>query len=306
MLIGRQDEQRTLDALLAGARVGRSGVLVLSGDAGIGKSALLAHARESAAGLRLLQGVGTAAEHDLPFAGLAGVLQPLLAGLDDLPAPQAQALGVALALREGDAVDRFAVSAAALTLTTRAAESGPLGLVVDDAHLLDTPSAQALAFVARRLLVDAVFLLAAVRPGVTDVWNGLPTLDLLPLGPVAADELAVLAARDVLTPEQRRRIAADERRQPARDPGTRPKSPTGSAPPRPVSPRPCPAWSPRRSPDERRGSRSTRSGCSRSRSSRPATCPPSPPSAPPRACPSTCSVAPRRSASWPSRRTASS
>lgn len=208
MLIGRQDEQRTLDALLAGARVGRSGVLVLSGDAGIGKSALLAHARESAVGFRVLQDVGTAAEHDLPFAGLARVLRPLLPGLDDLPAPQAQALGVALALREGGAVDRFAVSAAALTLITRAAESGPLGLVVDDAHLLDTPSAQALAFVARRLLVDAVFVLAAVRPGVTEVWDGLPTLDLPPLGAAAADELAVLAAGDVLTPEQRRRIAA--------------------------------------------------------------------------------------------------
>jgi DNA-binding CsgD family transcriptional regulator len=206
MLIGRQDEQRTLDALLAGARVGRSGVLVLRGEAGIGKSALLAHARESAHGFRLLQCVGTAAERDLPFAGLARMLRPLLAGIDHLPGPQARALGVALALREGGAVDRFAVSAATLTLTTRAAESGPLGLVIDDAHLLDTPSAQAVAFVARRLLVDAVFVLAAVRPGVTDVWNDLPTLDLPPLAAAAADELAAFAARDVLTPEQRRRI----------------------------------------------------------------------------------------------------
>jgi DNA-binding CsgD family transcriptional regulator len=208
MLIGRQDEQRTLDALLAGARVGHSGVLVLSGDAGIGKSALLAHARTAADGFRLLETVGTTVEHDLPFAGLAMVLRPLLGGLDDLPAPQAQALGVALALREGGTADRFAVSAAALTMTTRAAESTPLGLVIDDAHLLDTPSAQALAFVARRLLVDAVFVLAAVRPGVTDVWKGLPTLDLDPLGTGAAEELADLVAPDALTAEQRRRITS--------------------------------------------------------------------------------------------------
>ena len=173
----------------------------------------------------------SAAQDDPPVRrGSPGSCSRFSRGWDDLPAPQAQALGVALALREGDAVDRFAVSAAALTLTTRAAESGPLGLV-DDAHLLDTPSAQALAFVARRLLVDAVFLLAAVRPGVTDVWNGLPTLDLLPLGPVAADVLVVLAARDVLTPEQRRRITAVERRQPARDPGTRPRARLGGATP---------------------------------------------------------------------------
>ena len=158
MLIGRRDEQRSVEALIAGARVGSSGVLVLRGEAGIGKSALLDHARAAAEGFRLLEGTGTPAERDLPFAGLARVLGPLLPGVDGLPEPQAHALGVALALRTGGAVDRFAVSAAALTLVTRAAESGPLGIVVDDAHVLDTPSAQALAFVARRLLVDAVFV----------------------------------------------------------------------------------------------------------------------------------------------------
>ncbi len=206
MLIGRRDEQRTLDALLSGARVGRSGVLVLSGDAGLGKSALLTHAREAAHGFRLLEGLGTPAERDLPFAGLARVLQPLLGRLDDLPQPQAHALGVALALRSGGAVDRFAVSAAALTLLTRAAESGPLGIVVDDAHLLDTPSAQALAFVARRLLVDAVFVLVAVRPAVGEVWSGLPVLELGPLAPDAAAELADRAAPAPLTVDERRRI----------------------------------------------------------------------------------------------------
>lgn len=209
MLMGREDEQRTLDALLSGARVGRSGVLVLRGDAGIGKSALLAYARQRSDGFRLLTGVGTATEHDLPFAGLARVLQPLMGGVDDLPEPQAHALGVALAMRTEGVADRFAVSAAALTLVTRAAESGPLALVVDDAHLLDTPSAQALAFVARRVLVDAVVVLVAVRPRETEVWDGLPTLDVGPLDAEAADRLVDAAAGTAgtsLTVEQRRRL----------------------------------------------------------------------------------------------------
>lgn len=123
----------------------------------------------------------------LPFAGLARVLQPLLPAIDDLPEPQAYALGVALALRAEGVADRFAVSAAALTLVTRAAESGPVALVVDDAHLLDTSSAQALAFVARRVLVDSVLVLAATRPGESDAWSDLPTLHLQPIASAAAE-----------------------------------------------------------------------------------------------------------------------
>lgn len=201
--MGREDEQRTLDALISGARVGRSGVLVLSGEAGIGKTALLGHAAEAADGFRILRGVGTGAEKDLAFAGLARVLLPLADAVDDLPGPQAHALGVALALRSGGRVDRFAVSAATLTLLTRAAESRPLAVIVDDAHLLDTPSAQALAFVARRILVDAMVCLAAVRPGESDAWSGLPTLPLGPLSPEAAEHLADDIAASPLTAEQR-------------------------------------------------------------------------------------------------------
>jgi DNA-binding CsgD family transcriptional regulator len=208
MLMGREDEQRTLDALVSGARVGRSGVLVLSGDPGIGKSALLAHAVGRASGFVLLRGMGTKAERDLPFAGLAQVLQPLVDGVDELPEPQAQALGVALAMRTQGVADRFAVSAAALTLVTRAAESGPLALIIDDAHLLDTPSAQALAFVARRVLVDSVLFLAAVRPAQTEAWSGLPTLRLGPLDEETAGRLADDVARTALTAEQRSRVTA--------------------------------------------------------------------------------------------------
>ena len=205
--MGREDEQRTLDALVSGARVGRSGVLVLSGDAGIGKSALLAHAVQQATGFRLLRCTGAPAERDLPFAGLAHVLRPLLGGVDDLPEPQARALGVALALRADGVADRFAVSAAALTLLTRAAESGPVAVVVDDAHLLDTSSAQAIAFVARRVLVDSVVVLAAVRPGASEAWDDLPTLHLGPIDPAAARDLADQVATTALTEQQRRRVA---------------------------------------------------------------------------------------------------
>lgn len=204
--MGREDEQRTLDALVSGARVGRSGVLVLSGDPGIGKSALLGYAVDRADGFQLLRHAGTKVEHELPFAGLARVLQPLLDGLDDLPPPQARALGVALARRTDGVADRFAVSAAALTLVTRAAESGPLALVVDDAHLLDTSSAQALTFVARRVLVDSVLILAALRLDEGEAWSGLPTLSLAPLDEATAGRLADATADAALTSVQRARI----------------------------------------------------------------------------------------------------
>lgn len=218
MLIGRDDELRTLDALVAGARLGRSGVLVLSGDAGIGKSALLGHLVDRAIGFHVLRWRATPDERDLPFAGLARILAPFVAGIDDLPGPQARALGTALALYEqaepsdGDRApprrpDRFAVSAATLTLVTRAAESVPLTIVIDDAHLLDTPSAQALAFVARRILVDSIVMLLAVRPGESTAWADLDTLELQPIAAEAAATLADAVALGPLTVEQRHRIS---------------------------------------------------------------------------------------------------
>lgn len=192
MLVGRQSAQRAVEALLAGARLGQSGVLVLRGEAGIGKSALLQDAVARAGGLRVLRASGTEAERDLPFAGLATLLRPLHDGIDDLPAPQAEALGIALALRggaEGGRPDRFAIAAGVLTLVTRAGEGRPTAVVVDDAHLLDRPSAEALAFVCRRLVADAVLALVAVRPDETDVWDGLPTLEIGRLGPAEAHRL---------------------------------------------------------------------------------------------------------------------
>lgn len=165
MLVGRADEQRAADALLSAARIGQSGVLVFVGEAGIGKSALLNEVAARAHGMRLLRVAGSESERDLPFAGLAQLLRPTAVDLRRLPPPQADALGVALALRPGRGVDRFAVAAASLTLLTQLGEERPVCLLVDDAHLLDRPSQQVMGFVARRLLADAVLLVAAARTG---------------------------------------------------------------------------------------------------------------------------------------------
>lgn len=163
VLVGRDWQQQRIRALIAAARVGQSGVLVVTGEAGIGKTALLDYAKSMTAGMTVLTVVGTDAEHDLPFAGLAQLLRVSAAELDRLPAPQAQALAVALALRVGGGVDRFAVGAGLLTLLTQRSEDRPVCLIIDDAQLVDRPSQEALAFVARRLLADAVAVIVAAR-----------------------------------------------------------------------------------------------------------------------------------------------
>ena len=165
MLVGRDAEQHLLDALLAGARLGQSGVLLVSGEAGIGKTALLDRVRTGAEDIGVLGVTGTEAERDLPFAGLAQLLRLTRADLSRLPPPQAEALGVALALTPGDTADRFAVGAGLLTLLTQRSEERPLCLIIDDAHLLDPPSQDAVLFVARRLLADAIAVIVAFREG---------------------------------------------------------------------------------------------------------------------------------------------
>ncbi len=231
-LLGRRDEQRAVHALVAGARLGSSGVLVITGEPGIGKSVLLDDAAERAHGFTLLRVTGTEAERDLPYAGLAHLLRPLEERLALLPAPQARALEVALALREGADADRFAVSAAVLGLVTSAGEERPVGIVLDDAHLLDRPSAEALAFLARRLLADAVFVLVAQRPGETPTWDdaGLPRLELVRLDEESSRRLVAEAAAETgdspLTGGQVEQVAALARGNPmalralARDPDT--------------------------------------------------------------------------------------
>jgi DNA-binding CsgD family transcriptional regulator/tetratricopeptide (TPR) repeat protein len=162
-LRGRRAECAALDRLLADARSGQSQVLVLRGEAGIGKSALVEHLVESAAGCRVARAGGVESQMELAFAGLHQLCAPMMTQLDRLPGPQRDALAVAFGLRTGSAPDRFLVGLAVLSLLAEVAEDEPLVCVVDDAQWLDRVSAQTLAFVARRLLAERVTLVFAVR-----------------------------------------------------------------------------------------------------------------------------------------------
>jgi DNA-binding CsgD family transcriptional regulator len=172
VLLGRDQERLALDRLLAEARDGRSGVLALVGEAGIGKTALLDYAAGRVEGMRVLRARGVESEAEIPFAGLAELLRPALSALDAIPRPQAAALAGALALAPPRAQDRFAIGAATLSLLSACADEEPLLLVVDDAHLLDRSSAEALLFAARRLLADPIALLLAVREGERSLVDG--------------------------------------------------------------------------------------------------------------------------------------
>ena len=191
VLRGRGDETAALDSLLKGVRAGCSGVLVLSGDAGVGKTALLEYAVDSVSDLTVLRAVGVESEMELAFAALHKVCAPLLDRLERLPVPQREALAITFALREGAVPDRFLVALATLSLLSEAADACPLLCVVDDAQWLDRESAQALAFVARRMLAEPVAMLFAARER-SDLLAGLPELVLKGLRD--ADARALLAS----------------------------------------------------------------------------------------------------------------
>lgn len=192
MLVGRESERGTISTLLAGARMGTSGVLVLTGEPGIGKTALLIEAESLAGGARLLRARGIEAEQMVPFAALLQVLRPIIQLVDRLPAAQRAALSSALMLEAPDTEpNRFTIGAATLTMITLAAEEAPIAIMIDDAQLLDPPSADALIFAARRLGSDAVALLATVRngePGSTP-WLVLPVLPIRGVDLDAATQL---------------------------------------------------------------------------------------------------------------------
>src|SRR4051795_11343310 len=172
VLLGRDDERLALDRLLAEARDGRSGVLALVGEPGIGKTALLDYAGAQTGGMRVLRARGIESEAEVPFAGLAELLGPALGHLDRIPPHQAEALSGALALGPPAASERFAVGAATLSLLASFAEDGPLALLVDDAHLLDGSSAGALLFAARRLVADPIAVVLTVREGEPSLLDG--------------------------------------------------------------------------------------------------------------------------------------
>jgi DNA-binding CsgD family transcriptional regulator len=151
--------------LLDGVRRGASGSLVVRGEAGIGKTALLAYAAERASDMTVLAVTGVQGESDLAFAGLHGLLLPIVDALDGVPAPQRAPLAAALGLAPGEGRDRFLVSAGVLSLLAAGAESRPILCLVDDAQWLDIPSANALSFTARRLLAEDVVILFGARDG---------------------------------------------------------------------------------------------------------------------------------------------
>ncbi|MGW3345811.1 helix-turn-helix transcriptional regulator [Nonomuraea rubra] len=179
MLHGRERECALIARLLDGARERRSAVLVVRGEAGIGKSALLGYAAARADGMRVLRGGGVESESELPYAAAHQLLRPVAERLAAIPAGQAAALRAAFGLGEPVEGDRFLVSVAVLSLLSEVAEERPLLCLVDDAHWLDGASADALAFVARRLEAEGVVLLFAARdeePGIPSrTGTGPPT-----------------------------------------------------------------------------------------------------------------------------------
>jgi len=177
LLLGRASECQMLDRLLEDVRGGQSAVLVVRGEAGVGKTALLQHCARQASGFRVARVAGVESEMELPFAGLHQLCAPMLGRLDALPEPQRAALCVALGLSSGAAPDRFLVALAALSLLAEVAAERPLLCLVDDAQWLDAASSQVLGFVGRRLLAESVAIVFAVRdPTDERELTGLPEL----------------------------------------------------------------------------------------------------------------------------------
>ncbi len=196
MLLDRAAETVAVDGVLAAVRDGLSGVLVLRGEAGIGKTALLEWAAGQGGDMRLARAAGVQAEMGMGFAGLHQLLVPLLGGLGELPGPQRQALRSAFGLVEGPPPDRFLVALAALTLLTDAGAARPVLCLVDDAQWLDQVSIEVLGFIARRLYADRVGMLFTVREGdgQAAALAGLPELVLGGLPQEAAGELLAVWA----------------------------------------------------------------------------------------------------------------
>jgi DNA-binding CsgD family transcriptional regulator len=208
--LDRTSERDVLDRLLANVRDGQSTVLVIRGEAGIGKTTLLQYAGDHAAGFRVVQVTGAEAELELPFAGIHQLCVPVLDQLDALPQPQRDALKVALGLASGDVPERFLVGLAVLSLLSAAAEERPLLCLVEDAQWLDAASGMILGFVARRLLAESVAIVLTVRePNTRRDFEGLPDLLLHGLADVDARALLMRAIPGRLDDRVRDRIVAE-------------------------------------------------------------------------------------------------
>ena len=218
-LVDRLAEREVLERLLAGVRTGQSRVLVLRGEPGVGKSALLRHLSGAAKGCRVARAAGVESEMELPFAGLHALCAPMLDRLEHLPSPQRDALSTAFGITAGPPPDRFLVGLAVLSLLADAAEAQPLVCIVDDAHWLDGASAQTLSFVARRLLAERVGLVFGARvrrrAGVRGVAGACDE-------GLAADDARLLLDVAIPGPLDERvkaRILGEATRQPARADG---------------------------------------------------------------------------------------
>jgi DNA-binding CsgD family transcriptional regulator len=215
-LVGRDRECRVLLRLLDDARARRSGVLVLRGQAGCGKSALLRFARDHATNFRVVRGAGVQSEMELPYAGLHQLCAPLLDRLERLPPPQRNALGVTFGLREEAPPDRFLTGLAVLTLLADVADEQNLLCVIDDVQWLDRASLEVLTFVARRLVAEPMAVLLASRDGADDedYLTDLPALTVSPLGDRDARQVLSSTMPGRLDEQVQQRIIAESRGNP--------------------------------------------------------------------------------------------
>ena len=215
MLVGRRRERATLDQLVDDVRAGRSAALVMRGEPGQGKSALLSYLAERATTCRVARAAGVQSEMELTFAGLHQLCAPMLDYLERLPGPQRDALGTAFGLSAGPVPDRFVVCLAVLNLLSEVAGEQPLVCLVDDAQWLDRASAQILGFVARRLGAEAVAIVFGRRdPAETPELADLPELALEGLTDADARELLTFVVQGPLDEAVRDRIVAETRGNP--------------------------------------------------------------------------------------------
>jgi len=212
---GRRSEGALLDRLVADVRARQGRVLIVRGEAGIGKSALLDYLAGHAGGCRVARASGVESEMELPFAGLHQLCAPLLELADNLPPPQRAALRVAFGLEFGGPPDRFLIGAAVLSLLAEVSDRQPLLCVVDDAQWLDQASAQALTFVGRRLFADKIGVVFGVRDPVTGPeWRGFPELVVGGLSDEDASALLDAVVPGRLDEHVRDRIVAETRGNP--------------------------------------------------------------------------------------------